>query len=203
MEGEDINKDEETVDKSNLLKEAGSFAMEIIKTIVISLAIVLPIRYFLVQPFFVSGASMEPNFHNGEYLIIDEIGYRFNSVRRGDVIVFKYPYGANKEYYIKRVIGLPGEKVEIKSGKVKIYNSANPSGFILDEAAYLPFNLATVGDKTWDVPNDEFFVMGDNRNASYDSRSWGLLEKNYIVGRTWVRAWPFDRFDMFEAVNYR
>lgn len=203
MEGEDINKDEETADKSNLLKEAGSFAMEIIKTIVISLAIVLPIRYFLVQPFFVSGASMEPNFHNGEYLIIDEIGYRFNSVRRGDVIVFKYPYGANKEYYIKRVIGLPGEKVEIKSGKVKIYNSANPSGFILDEAAYLPFNLATVGDKTWDVPDDEFFVMGDNRNASYDSRSWGLLEKNYIVGRTWVRAWPFDRFDMFEAVNYR
>lgn len=202
MEEENINEDEEITGKGNILKEAGSFAMEIIKTIVISLAIVLPIRYFLVQPFFVSGASMEPNFHNGEYLIIDEIGYRFGSVKRGDVIVFKYPYGANKEYYIKRVIGLPGEKVEIKSGKVKIYNSANPAGFILDEDAYLPLDLATVGDKVWDVPNDEFFVMGDNRNASYDSRSWGLLEKNYIVGRTWIRAWPFDRFGVFESVNY-
>lgn len=202
MEEKDTNENEEIVDKGNILKEAGSFAMEIIKTIIISLAIVLPIRYFLVQPFFVSGASMEPNFHNGEYLIIDEIGYRFNSVKRGDVIVFRYPYGANKEYYIKRVIGLPGEKVEIKSGKVKIYNSANPAGFILDEAKYLPLDLATVGDKVWDVPNDEFFVMGDNRNASYDSRSWGLLEKNYIVGRTWIRAWPFDRFGVFESVNY-
>jgi len=93
--------------------------------------------------------------------------------------------------------------VEIKTGKVKIYNSARPEGFILDEAAYLPLNLETVGDKTWDVPNDDFFVMGDNRNASYDSRSWGLLEKSYIVGRTWVRAWPFDRFSVFAPVSYQ
>jgi len=103
-----LNEDGENEVKGNVLKEASSFAIEIIKTIIISLAIVLPIRYFLVQPFFVSGASMEPNFHNGEYLIIDEISYRFNSVQRGDVIVFKYPYGANKEYYIQRVVRVPG-----------------------------------------------------------------------------------------------
>ncbi len=193
---------EEESEKSNIVKEARSFLTEVVKTIIISLAIVLPIRYFLIQPFFVSGASMEPNFHNGEYLIIDEISYRFNSVARGDVIVFKYPYGANKDYYIKRVVGLPGEKVEIKNGEVRIYNGGNPEGFVLDESKYLPAELKTAGEKIWEVQKDEFFVMGDNRSASYDSRSWGLLKKNYVVGRTWVRAWPFDKFNVFEPVNY-
>lgn len=187
--------------QDKVFKETRSFVLDVVKTIIMSLAIVLPIKYFLIQPFFVSGASMEPNFHDGEYLIVDELKYRFNDVARGDVVVFKYPYSA-KDYYIKRIIGLPGEKIAIRNGEVKIYNSSNPEGFVLNESFYLPFGLKTTGEKITVLGTDEYFVMGDNRIASYDSRSWGVLAKRYIVGRTWVRAWPPGKFNVFEGINY-
>src|SRR5680860_453257 len=98
------------------------FVWEIIKVVSISLAIILPIRYFLIQPFYVKGASMEPNFHDREYLIVDEISYRFREPARGDVIVFRYPENP-EEYFIKRIIGLPGESLEIMNGGVYLYTT--------------------------------------------------------------------------------
>lgn len=140
---------------------------------------------------------MEPNFHNGEYLIINEIEYRFESPERGDVIVFKYPKNPN-EYYIKRIIGLPGEKVQIKGGQVTIFDKNNLSGFALEEDKYLPGGRVTRGDVSIVLGEDEYFVLGDNRSASSDSRVWGVLPKQNIIGKSWIRAFPFSRFAIFQ-----
>ncbi len=188
---------------------------EAIKVILISIIIIVPVRVFLVQPFFVKGASMEPNFKDKEYLIINEFGYKqtkvglnlngkqytffsvepFRSLERGDVVVFRFPMDP-KEYFIKRVIGLPGEKIEIKDSKIIIYNEENPKGFLLEEN-YLPFGEQTLKDQVVQLKSDEYFVLGDNRNHSYDSRDWGPLNRNYVIGRAILRAWPVSRFDLF------
>ncbi len=167
------------------------FIWEITKIVVISLAIIIPVRYFLIQPFFVRGASMQPNFNTGQYLIIDEISYRFHEPERGDVIVFKYPADPS-QYYIKRIIGLPLEKVEIKKGQIFIYNIENPEGIPLDESSYLSGIVTTPGNITAELGEEEYFVLGDNRHQSSDSRQWGKLPEGNIIGQVWIRAWPFD-----------
>ena len=177
-----------------------SFIWEIIKVVVISLLIVVPIRYFVIQPFFVKGMSMEPTFDDGQYLIIDEISYRIETPERGEVIVFKYPHDPS-QYYIKRIIGLPDETIEIVGGGIIIYNSENPNGQVLTEK-YLPKDLKTVGDTKVSLKSDEYFVLGDNRSASSDSRRWGPLDKDYIIGRAWIRVWPFDTAKVFAAPGY-
>jgi len=177
-----------------------SFIWEIVKIVVISLAIVMPIRYFLIQPFFVKGQSMEPNFDDGQYLIVDEISYRLHQPGRGDVVVFKYPNDPS-QYYIKRIIGLPGETVEIVGGGVIVYNDQHPQGQVLDEEKYLDA-AKTMGDMKITLENGQYFVLGDNRSASSDSRRWGPLEKDFIVGRVWVRVWPFDKTNVFATPNY-
>jgi signal peptidase I len=182
------------------MKAIKSFILEVIEIFVISAAIILPIRYFLVQPFFVRGQSMEPMFSSDDYLVVDEISYRFREPKRGEVIVFKFP-GNEKDYYIKRIIGLPGEIVEIKSGKVKIYNKDHPEGFVLNES-YLPAGTTTEGDIRRSLGDDEYFVMGDNRRASYDSRRWGAVKRREIVGRVWVRLWPLNHPFIFAAPEY-
>jgi signal peptidase I len=174
-----------------------SFIWEIAKIVVVALLIVLPIRYFLFQPFLVKGQSMEPNFGNGDYLIIDQLSYRLREPQRGEVVVFKYP-NIPSQRYIKRIVGLPGETVEIKEGKVII------SGVALDESTYLAgfvytdereFNLITLADS-------EYFVLGDNRAASSDSRIWGSLPREDIIGRAFIRAWPFAALAKIEAPAY-
>ena len=164
---------------------------ETIKIVIISLAIILPIRYYFIQPFFVRGASMEPNFDSGQYLVVNEMSYRFGEPKRGEVIVFKYPLNPS-QYYIKRIIGLPGETIEIKDGKVYIYNSQFPEGKALDESAYLPPDTKTPGNLKITLGKKEYFVLGDNRWASSDSRQWGALPEENIIGRVWLRAWPFN-----------
>lgn len=173
---------------------------EIVEVAVIAIVSVLIIRNFLVQPFLVNGASMEPNFHNNDYLIVDEISYRFKEPQRGEVVVFKYP-GDERYYYIKRIIGLPGEEVEIKDGKVFIFNNEFSEGFVLDES-YLPKNLITSGNKKVKVEDGKYFVMGDNRNFSFDSRSWGLLDRKEIVGITRLRLWPLNEVMAFDKPAY-
>lgn len=177
------------------------FVWEIIKVVSISLAIILPVRYYLIQPFYVKGASMEPNFHDHEYLIIDEISYRFNAPTRGQVIVFRYPKDP-QEYFIKRIIGLPGEEVQIKDGQVKIFNDLNPEGFVLNEN-YLPDGLGTYdhNESLVKIGVNEYFVLGDNRPASKDSRSFGPVDKSFITGKVLFRGWPFDRVTIFDR-NY-
>jgi len=177
-----------------------SFLWEVAKIIIISLCIVIPIRYFLFQPFFVKGMSMEPNFEDGEYLIIDEITPRFEDYQRGEVIVFKFPQNPS-QYYIKRIIGLPGETLEFKDNKITVENNTSKEDFVLDESKYLSgeFGLQNLQIT---LKNDEYFVMGDNRGASSDSRRWGALPKNYIVGRVWLVAWPFGKFERVPIPAY-
>ena len=165
--------------------------LEIGKILLVSLAIVLPIRYFIVQPFIVRGASMEPNFHDGQYLIIDEVTYNLRKPARGEVIVFHYPRDPS-QFFIKRIVGLPNERVEIKKGRVTIFNGENKNGMLLDEQYLEPPNRATYPDKTITLTGSEYFLMGDNRDFSSDSRFWGPMDIKFMVGRTLFRAWPLN-----------
>ena len=183
-------------------KNAYRLFIEFIKVVVISLVIILPIRYFLFQPFYVSGASMEPSFYDHEYLIIDEFTYRFDAPSRGDIVVFHYPLNTN-EIFIKRVIGLPGEKIQFKEGKVYIFNDANPDGSVLDEP-YLVSNTETYsyGKDTVTLGPGEYYLLGDNRTDSQDSRIFGPVKRNLIIGRVILRGWPLDRAGIFTAPAY-
>jgi len=187
-----------TSQKISSSKEKNTFLgslLETIQVIIISLAIVFLVRTYLIQPFLVKGASMEPNFHDGNYLIIDELSYRVREPKRGEVIVFHYPRDP-KQFFIKRIVGLPNERVEIKNQEVKIYNQENPNGQKLDEK-YLNGEIITKGSLTEQLGPDEYFVLGDNRQASSDSRIWGSLPTENIVGRTLIRAWPVNEAKIY------
>lgn len=183
-----------------LRNEVLAFVWETIKVVVISLAIILPIRYYLVQPFFVKGASMEPSFEDGDYLLVDEISYRFSLPARGDVVIFRYPENKS-QFFIKRIIGLSGETLEVKNNKVIIYNAQNTGGFTLAEH-YLDSTQETLGNMLIRLDDNEYFVLGDNRLASSDSRRWGPVNKTLITGKAFLRAWPFTRFDQIKGVMY-
>lgn len=175
------------------------FGVEVLQIIIIAAAIIIPVRYFLVQPFYVRGASMEPTFEDREYLLIDEISYRFSEPQRGDVVVFRYPRDKT-EFFIKRVIGLPGDTVEIKNGKVTVTNDAHTGGVVLEEEYIL--QPATQGTEHVTLNPNEYFVLGDNRSASLDSRSFGPIKDEHIVGKVWLRGLPIDKFWVFEAPTY-
>lgn len=156
-----------------------------------SLLLVFVIRTYVAQPFVVSGSSMEPTFHTNEYLIVDQLSYTLGEPKRGDVIVFKYPLIPSR-YFIKRVIALPGETIRITGDKVEI----KPIGgdeFITLEEPYIEF--AKEGALENVLQEDEYFVMGDNRLASLDSRSWGPLKESFIVGKAFARLFPFSKID--------
>ena len=182
------------------MKSALFFFWEIAKIVVVTLLIVLPIRYFIFQPFFVKGQSMEPNFQNGDYLIVDEISYRLRNPERGEVIVFKYPINPTQRY-IKRIVGLPGETIKIQDGKVDVYDS-NGIPQILGEFSYLPESIATLGNVELQLADSEYFVLGDNRVASSDSRRWGNVPRENIIGRVLLRVWPFAALAMIETPAY-
>lgn len=173
------------------------FLWEITKIVIIALVIVLPIRYFLFQPFLVRGQSMVPNLENGDYLIIDQLSYRLREPRRGEMIVFKFPKVPSQRY-VKRIIGLPGETIEIRDGKVFV------SGKALDEDAYLPDIAFTdnKGFKSLTLADNQYFVMGDNRLASSDSRVWGPLPRQDIIGRVFIRVRPFTVLAKIETPSY-
>ena len=191
------------------MKGVISFIWELAKIGVIAALIVVPLRLYVFQPFLVKGDSMVPNFHNGDYLIVDELSYRFRSPERTDVIVLKFPYDPSQRF-IKRIVGLPGETIEIKDGKVVVYHtgrsgSEEPSGsmnpkeaFVLDEVSYLG-SLQTPGSVKVQLKEDEYFVLGDNREFSSDSRSWGPLDTKYIVGRMLWRVFSLNTIG--ELVN--
>lgn len=154
---------EETKEKNSL--------WEFIKFTIIAILIVVPIRLWIAQPFIVSGASMEPTFDNGDYLIVDELSYNLlREPRKGEVIVFRYPLDPSK-FFIKRVASLPGETIEIDGRKI------------------------TLGE-------NEYFVLGDNKSASSDSRIWGPVPENLIVGRTLLRLWPITKLELMPGQTY-
>ncbi|OGZ04109.1 MAG: signal peptidase I [Candidatus Lloydbacteria bacterium RIFCSPHIGHO2_01_FULL_41_20] len=166
---------------------------EIVELIILALVIVLPIRLFIVNPFIVSGSSMVPTFHNGEYLIIDQLTYRFNAPERGDVVIFHYPKDTSK-FFIKRILGLPGEKVGIRNGIVSIEKAGEKKLTTLIED-YIKNKSTDSGDYV--LGDEEYFVMGDNRISSSDSRVWGALDKKYIVGRALLRLLPITEVSLF------
>ena len=186
------------------VKDFFYFVWDLIKTGVVVFIIAFLIRYFLIQPFIVDGGSMMPNYVNQEYLLAEKLSYAISSPSRGDVIIFKYPNNPSVNY-IKRVIGLPGETVEISDNQVKIINASHSSGVVLDES-YIPKGTKTLtgSDKkiVTTIPSDSYFVMGDNREHSSDSREWGNLPRANIVGRSWLTVKPLDRFGFQHHVSY-
>lgn len=185
------------------IKSGWSFLLEVGKVVIISLAIITIVKNFLFQPFYVKGASMEPTFFDREYLIINEISYRFHAPERGDIVVLRYPRDPS-QFFIKRVIGLPGEKIDIQNGAVMIYNNEQPEGFLLNESLYLELDVRTTGSGPIQLTADQYFVLGDNRPASLDSRSASLgpVDRSAIIGRAWFRLWPLQRFTVFETQPY-
>lgn len=179
----------------------GSFIWELVRVFIIALLIIVPLRVFIAEPFIVSGSSMVPTYHNREYLIIDKVTYRQHEPTRGDVIVLRYPKDPS-QYFIKRVIALPGETVQVDKGGVFIYSKDNPLGVQLDEK-YLPNQGITFGSADpVTIGSDEYFVLGDNRLASSDSRVWGILPKEDIVGKVWLRVFPLANFGFTKSVSY-
>lgn len=165
---------------------------EIVRFALLALAIVIPIRLFIAEPFVVSGSSMFPTFKNNDYLIIDKLSYRLGDPKRDDVVVFKYP-NDTKKYFIKRVIGLPGETVKISGSTVTIFNDGNKNGFNLDQPyVETPDN----NDLKYELKDDEYFVMGDNRTGSSDSRFWGPVKKDLLTGRALLRLLPIQHVDI-------
>lgn len=198
MNQENIENSLENKDEISPIQEEevtiGAFIKDVLKFTLLSLIVVIPIRVFIAQPFLVSGSSMVPTFHDGEYLIIDEISYYLNKPERGQVVVFKYPYDRSK-YFIKRIVGLPKETVDIDFGRVSVKNADHPDGFVVDESY--------IGDKnwgnrkmSWTLSDDEYFVMGDNRNASSDSREWGPLPAEFITGHVKLRLLPISKAEV-------
>lgn len=182
------------------LISTGLFLFELIKIAVVAGITIGLIRYYLFKPFYVKGASMEPNFYEKEYLIIDELSYRFREPERGEVVVFRYPENP-KEYFLKRIVGLPGETIKISSGQVTIINAEHPEGILVDES-YLPDGLITAGDRTIKISDSQYYVLGDNRPNSYDSRRFGPIERGAIIGRAWLRGWPVSRAGVFKAPTF-
>lgn len=176
------------------------FFWDFLKVFLIALAVIIPVRFYLFQPFIVTGQSMQPNFHDGEYLIIDEISYRFHAPKRGDVVVIQSPQD-NSQFFIKRLVGLPKETVEIADGKVRIVNEQNPNGFVLTED-YLPGTVATYGNNQVTLSADQYYYLGDNRMASSDARVFGPVNSKAIVGRVLIRAFPLNKFQVFSTPQY-
>ena len=170
----------------------GQSVWEFVRFALIAIIIVIPIRIFIAQPFIVSGSSMFPTFENGQYLVVDEISYRLGDIKRDDVVVFHYPKDTTK-FFIKRIIGLPGETVDIKGSDVIITNKEHPEGFTLSQ----PFVKNQSNDISHFVlNNDEYFVMGDNRSASSDSRYWGAVPRNLMVGKAFIRLLPVNKINI-------
>ncbi len=174
---------------------------EVLEIVIIAVTAVFLIRTFLLQPFLVSGASMEPNFSNGDYLFVDRLTYRIREPERGETIVFRYPQQPST-FFIKRVIGLPGERITIKGSEIRIVKDAEDSqGFILDEK-YIPSLPRGYGTLDKQLGKNEYFVMGDNRSFSFDSRNWGAVPSDNIIGVVRLRLFPFSAFGAVEAPTY-
>jgi len=191
---------EENTQNLSPKNEILAFVWETVKVVVISLAIILPIRYYLVQPFFVKGASMEPNFEDGDYILVDELSFRFRDAERGEVIIFRFPQQPS-QFFIKRIIGLPEETVQVKDNQVTVFNEENPEGFVLSET-YLAPEQKTLGTMTTKLDDNEYFVLGDNRLQSSDSRRWGPVNQNLVMGRAFLRPWPFTRASKIPSAVY-
>ncbi len=176
-----------------------SSIFEFIKTIAIIVLVAFLIRFYLIQPFVVDGSSMEPTFYNGDYLLVNKLSYRLHSPKRGDVIIF-HPPNSPRLNYIKRIIALPGEQIQIKNGEIFI------NGAKLEEK-YIPAEITLVRNSQaanleQKLAANEYFVLGDNRGHSSDSREWGNVPSTNIIGRAWVVVFPLPKFGLVFHPTY-
>ncbi|MCH7951389.1 signal peptidase I [Patescibacteria group bacterium] len=189
-----------------LLRLIARFFLDIIETVVVAMAIFVIIYLFLIQPHQINGNSMWPNFLDGEYLLTDKFSYRFNDPRRGDVIIFRAPPSARCPLelqcdFVKRIVGLPQETITIQEGEILVNGTTLSEAYLPNETA---FGTGTPGNKpfTLRLGEDEYFVLGDNRGHSSDSRGWGPVPAENIVGRAWVRYWPPQRVGFIAEAAY-
>lgn len=171
-------------------------AYELTKWIVVLLVIGTLVHFFVGTLFIVDGQSMEPNFHSGEYIIVNRWQYNFGKPERGDVVVLKFPGDPEHKKYIKRIIGLPGEKIEIIDGFVHI------NGQILNEP-YIPEGVLTLPNLVRTLGTDDYFLLGDNRMNSSDSRVWGIAPRRDLIGRAWLVIYPFSLWGKAPKVDYK
>lgn len=173
----------------------------LIRSLITFAIIYFIVKAYIAQPFLVKGRSMEQTFSDGDYLIVDQLSYNFTTPKRFDIVVFHTEFiqgGKESEYYIKRVIGVPGDRVVIKDGVVILYKDNGDTPTKLEED-YLISGLKTIAPNSIDVvlKDQEYFVMGDNRGNSSDSRYWGPVDREYIVGKPIVRLFPFNAITLF------
>ncbi len=174
---------------------------ELVRFAIIALIIVIPTRLFIAEPFVVSGSSMIPTFQDANYLIVDKLSYELSEPKRGDVVIFKYPLD-QKKFFIKRIVGLPDERIEVNNGKIKIFTckmTKTCQSITLDES-YIREPFTTT--QTYTTKTDEYFVMGDNRNGSSDSRYWGVVKKELLIGRAFLRLLPINKIGILPG-NYK
>lgn len=164
------------------------------KSFFIILVLIVLFRIFVLEPHNVSGSSMDETFKNGDYVIVDKISYRFKDPTRGDVVVFDPPAAAeNTSRFIKRIISTPGETVEVRDGKTYLNNAVSEENFVKHSSPKTsPYTL---------LKEDEYFVMGDNRFVSFDSRYWGPITKDEIQGRVLIRLYPFNKIQLFPGIK--
>ncbi|OGG02928.1 signal peptidase I [Candidatus Gottesmanbacteria bacterium RBG_16_37_8] len=184
-----------------LFKSAVSFFFDFLETIVVALSVFVVIYLFIIQPHEVKGSSMEPSFKNNEYIITDKISYRFGSPQRGDVVIFKAPVNLEVDY-IKRIIGLPGEKIMIAKGKVYVNDKLLSEPYLEEITSLFPGGFVQDG-VTIDIPEEHYFVMGDNRPHSSDSREFGPINHKLIIGKAIFRYWPINGLGLIPHISYR
>ncbi len=213
VDGDDVENDVEDTEEKQPNPFLGALRA-IFSWIILPGLIVLFLHSFVFQAFYVSGSSMNPDFQDGDYLIIDKVGFTLSSIKsvvgldtsldlkRGDVLVFRYPNSPGT-FFIKRLIGLPGERVVLKNGKFTIYNNEHPDGLELDEP-YIDQSLTTQGEIDETIEKDKYFVVGDNRapNGSFDSREWGQLPREDIVGVATARLLPINELGPIKHPTY-
>lgn len=185
-----FTEDTNTLDtpRENEKKKHGMYLGEILESVAIAVILAVIIRFFLFQPFYIPSGSMEPTLKPGDRIIVNKLIYRYSQPKRGDIMVFKYPRDPARDF-IKRTVGLPEETVEIKDSKVYINNKEIPQPFLEPGLKFGSFGPV-------EVPEGSYFMMGDNRNNSEDSRVWGTLPRENIVGKAMFIYWPLSRIGM-------
>lgn len=182
------------------VKKLGSFVLELLQVVVFAISIFLFVYLLILQPHKIKGASMEPNFHDGEYLLTDKVSYRLGEPNRGDVVVFKAP-PTYKDEFIKRIIGLPGEEIKVEGGKIYVDGRQLDEQYLPENINILPGRYSEEGKSTT-VPADSYYVLGDNRDHSLDSRNIGPIERQYITGRAWFVYWPVSDVGTIKSPTY-
>lgn len=189
----------------NVVRSFSAFFLDLVETIVIGLSLFLVVYLFFMQPHQVNGQSMVPTFQSGEYVLTDKVSYKLGQPERGDIVVFHAPPAANCPVgtgcdFIKRVLGVPGDTVEVRDDSIIVNGQALTEPYIPDEFETLPG--AFTRDRAITLGADEYFVSGDNRPYSSDSRAWGPIQKRDIVGKAFFRYWPADKVGSISRVEY-